>query len=112
MEQEKSMKTFPSRLLGLMLLSMLAACNGASSDSTSSAGASATTPSAESSASTGERPMDEVPVQTRLPNGDRQYGFRNGCTVVLEARRSVVKTEAAVCELHHRDIALLYASGD
>jgi len=56
--------------------------------------------------------MDEVPGQQQLPNGDRQYSFANGCLIVLEARRAVVKTEGAVCELHHRDIALLYASGD
>lgn len=59
-----------------------------------------------------ERPMDEVPVQQRLANGDRQYSFKNGCVVVLEPGRAVMKTEGDVCELHHRDIALLYASAD
>lgn len=58
------------------------------------------------------RPMDEVPREQRLPNGDRQYGFANGCVIVLEPRRAVVKSEGAVCALHHRDIALLYASAD
>jgi hypothetical protein len=61
---------------------------------------------------TGERPMDEVPVRKTLPNGDRQYAYRNGCVVVLEPKRAVVKTEGAVCQSHHRDISLLYASGD
>ena len=60
----------------------------------------------------GDRPMDEVPREQRLPNGDRQYGFENGCIIVLEPHRSVVKSEGAVCALHHRDIALLYASAD
>ncbi|SFB39678.1 hypothetical protein SAMN03159496_03431 [Rhizobium sp. NFR07] len=59
-----------------------------------------------------ERPMDEVPVRKTLANGDRQYAYRNGCIVVLEAKRAVVKTEGAVCQSHHRDISLLYASGD
>lgn len=58
------------------------------------------------------RPMDEVPRQQRLPNGDRQYGFQNGCIIVLEPQRAVVKSEGTVCALHHRDIALLYASAD
>lgn len=60
----------------------------------------------------GDRPMDEVPRQQRLPNGDRQYGFQNGCVIVLEPQRAVVKFEGEVCALHHRDIALLYASAD
>lgn len=60
----------------------------------------------------GERPMDEVPVQSRMPNGDRAYGFKNGCVVVLEPKRAVVRTESSICALHHRDIALLYASAD
>lgn len=58
------------------------------------------------------RPMDEIPCQQRLPNGDRQYGFSNGCIIVLEPQRAVVKSEETVCALHHRDIALLYASAD
>lgn len=58
------------------------------------------------------RPMDEVPRQQRLPNGDRQYGFQNGCVIVLEPHRAVVRSEGAACALHHRDIALLYASAD
>jgi len=56
--------------------------------------------------------MDEVPVQAQLPNGDREYGFANGCKVVLEAKRAVVKTARAACASHHRDIALLYAAAD
>lgn len=63
-------------------------------------------------ASTGPRPMDEVPVQSRMPNGDRAYSFENGCVVVLEAKRAVVRTESSICALHHRDIAVLYASAD
>ena len=63
-------------------------------------------------ASDGARPMDEVPVQARTTSGDRQYSFANGCVIVLEANRAIVRTEAASCQLHHRDIALLYASGD
>ncbi|RMC26530.1 hypothetical protein [Paracoccus siganidrum] len=59
-----------------------------------------------------DRPMDEVPREQRLPNGDRQYGFQNGCVIVLEPQRAVVKSEGTVCALHHRDIALLYASAD
>lgn len=60
----------------------------------------------------GDRPMDEVPRQQRLPTGDREYGFQNGCVIVLEPQRAVVKSEGTVCALHHRDIALLYASAD
>lgn len=59
-----------------------------------------------------ERPMDEVPQQNTLPNGDRSYAFRDDCLIVLEPQRAVVKSEAEACKLHHRDIALLYASGD
>lgn len=59
-----------------------------------------------------ERPMDEVPEQTNLMNGDRQYRFVNDCLVILEPQRAVVISESESCELHHRDIALLYASGD
>lgn len=59
-----------------------------------------------------ERPMDEVPRQTTLADGSREYGFRNGCVIVIEPTRAVVRTEASDCQLHHRDIALLYASAD
>ena len=59
-----------------------------------------------------ERPMDEVPVQKTLPNGNRHYSFKSGCVVVLEPQRAIVRSETGACELHHRDIALLYASGD
>ncbi|MCJ8138374.1 hypothetical protein [Falsirhodobacter halotolerans] len=59
-----------------------------------------------------ERPMDEVPQQTTLADGTRQYAFRNGCVVILEPTAAVLVREGAQCELHHRDIALLYASGD
>jgi hypothetical protein len=62
--------------------------------------------------STGDRPQDEVPKQQRSPAGDRIYSFENGCLVILEARRAVVKSEAPACKLYQRDIALLYASGD
>lgn len=89
------MKNLTCLLPGLPALFLLAACSA---------------PSAQTPA--GERPMDEVPRQTQLANGDRQYAFRNGCVIVLEARRAVVKSEGDVCALHHRDIALLYASGD
>lgn len=58
------------------------------------------------------RPMDEVPVQKQHPDGEREYRFSNGCVVLLEAKRAVVKRESGDCKLHHRDIALLYASGD
>lgn len=56
--------------------------------------------------------MDEVPVQSRTPQGDRKYSFRNGCVIVLQPNRAVVKSEGSACALYHRDIALLYASGD
>lgn len=58
------------------------------------------------------RPMDEVPVQQRRANGEREYRFGNGCVVVLQADQVVVRSESAPCELFHRDIALLYASAD
>jgi hypothetical protein len=45
-------------------------------------------------------------------NREREYRFANGCTVVLQASRAVLVREGAVCELHHRDIALLYALAD
>jgi len=59
-----------------------------------------------------ERPMDEVPVQQALPDGAREYRFTNGCMIVLEPDRAVVRSESDGCALHQRDIALLYASGD
>lgn len=59
-----------------------------------------------------ERPMDEVPAQRLLPSGEREYSFDNGCVVVLQARQAVLVREGDVCELYHRDIALLYASAD
>jgi hypothetical protein len=58
------------------------------------------------------RPMDEVPAQRTLANGEREYRFANGCAVVLEPAQAVVRAEIGPCELYHRDIALLYASGD
>ncbi|MCJ8053308.1 hypothetical protein GB928_015715 [Shinella curvata] len=82
-------------LIILPVILMLSACAGTSMP-----------PSAST------RPMDEVPTQVTLASGDRQYGFRNGCVIVLEPKRAVVKTEGRTCVLHHRDIALLYASGD
>lgn len=59
-----------------------------------------------------QRPMDEVPQQQVLPNGERAYQFENGCVVTLEPRRAVLRHESAACALYHRDIALLYASAD
>ncbi|MEO1950025.1 hypothetical protein [Thioclava sp.] len=56
--------------------------------------------------------MDEVPVQSVLPNGERQYSFEKGCDVILEPKAAVLVREDPECALHHRDIALLYASGD
>ncbi len=58
------------------------------------------------------RPMDEVPVQRATGTGERLYQFANGCEIVVESKRAVVKSESPQCQLHHRDIALLYASGD
>ncbi|MFT7967428.1 hypothetical protein ACMYM5_23080, partial [Salmonella enterica subsp. enterica serovar Enteritidis] len=58
------------------------------------------------------RPMDEVPQQHMLANGEREYRFDSGCVVVLHPSQAVVKSESGDCALHHRDIALLYASGD
>ena len=63
-------------------------------------------------ASVSERPLEEVPVQMLLSSGDREYRFANGCVIVLQPDRAVVLTESEVCELFHRDIALLYASAD
>ncbi|AOF92385.1 hypothetical protein [Sinorhizobium sp. RAC02] len=63
-------------------------------------------------ADTDQRPMDEVPVQKILSGGDRAYSYKNGCVIVLEPKRAVVKSEGARCQSHHRDISLLYASGD
>lgn len=59
-----------------------------------------------------ERPMDEVPVRMTLANGDRHYSFKSGCVVVLQPQRAVIKSETGACAPHHRDIALLYGSGD
>lgn len=56
--------------------------------------------------------MDEVPVQQLLASGDREYRFANGCVIVLQPDRAIVLTESKVCEMFHRDIALLYASAD
>lgn len=58
------------------------------------------------------RAMDEVPAQETLPNGNRQFSYANGCVIVLEPKRAVVTTQAPNCQPHHRDISLLYASGD
>lgn len=58
------------------------------------------------------QPMDEVPVERRLPNADREYRFANGCVVVLQPDQAVVTTESDDCLLFQRDIALLYASAD
>ncbi|QHQ34737.1 hypothetical protein [Algicella marina] len=85
------------RYLPVLLLPLLAACY----DSEPAPADGTTT-----------RPMDEVPDQELLENGQRQFGFDNGCEIVLEAERAVVVREKEVCELYQRDIALLYAAGD
>jgi hypothetical protein len=89
--------------LALPLIAMLTACTSAERQD-------AAAPARP--AATGERPMDEAPMQRTLLNGDREYSYRNGCVVVLEPRRAVVKSEGAACQSYHRDISLLYASGD
>lgn len=68
----------------------------------------------QTGADTPERPraMDEVPMQRVLASGEREYGFANGCTVVLQPAQAVLVRENTACELYHRDIALLYASAD
>lgn len=58
------------------------------------------------------RPMDEVPRQSVLPNGDREYGFASGCRITVEPQRAVEKARSGDCASHHLDIALLYAAGD
>ncbi|WP_156034950.1 hypothetical protein [Pseudorhizobium marinum] len=88
----------------LPLIAVLAAC--------SVAGSHQPTNTAGPGVATGDRPMDETPVRKTRPNGDREYSYNNGCRVVLEPRRAVVKAESSDCQLHHRDISLLYASGD
>ncbi|OJF99241.1 hypothetical protein [Pararhizobium antarcticum] len=90
-------------ILALPLLGTLTACSG---------GESKQVAKEDQPATNGERPMDEVPVRKTLPNGDREYSYVNGCVVVLEPKRAVVKTEGPNCQSHHRDISLLYASGD
>jgi hypothetical protein len=91
--------------ISLPMIAMLGACNSPTTQPQANAQTEPMTPA-------GERPMDEVPRQSVLANGDRQYSYRNGCAVVLEAKRAVVKSEGANCQSHHRDISLLYASGD
>lgn len=91
----------------LVVASMLSAC-GPGADPVASA-----PPAAESAPHTAaERPMDEVPGQETNAEGERLYRFANGCVVVVQARQAVVVREGPECESHHRDIALLYASGD
>ena len=107
-----------SVVVKLIVLATVASVAGCSD--TSAPGAPADPPAEAASAGTprdpgGEatpRPMDEVPQQENTADGSRQYRFANGCVVVLEARQAVVKSEGAECASHHRDIALLYASGD
>jgi hypothetical protein len=101
------MKTIPIFALALLL----AACSDPASPERVRP---ANEPSGEpaSDASEPGRPMDEVPEQQTLADGGREYRFDNGCVIVLEPARAVVRTESADCELYHRDIALLYASGD
>lgn len=92
------------RLLPVLILPLLAACETAPPAPPTVVGGTVTV--------SDPRPMDEVPQQSLLANGDRQYGFASGCRIVIEPRRAVVKSETGACELHHRDIALLYAAGD
>ena len=91
----------------LMVASLLSAC-GPGADSVASAPPAAETPTRAAE----ERPMDEVPGQETTAEGERLYRFANGCVVVVQARQAVVVRQAPECESHHRDIALLYASGD
>ncbi|MBC7279940.1 hypothetical protein [Hoeflea sp.] len=92
------------KMLALVLTVLLTACTGSAPP--------ASPPAASPQPAGPERPMDEVPAQQVLSGGDREYRFANGCVIVLEAEQAVVKIESASCELYHRDIALLYASGD
>lgn len=101
------MKTIPVFALALLLV---ACSDPASPERERPEGEPSGEPTSE--ASQPGRPMDEVPEQQTLANGDREYRFDNGCVIVLEPARAVVRTESADCELYHRDIALLYASGD
>ena len=96
-------------LYGVVSVLLLSACNG-HPETVSTSGAEPSVARGEGRVP--ERAMDEVPVQATLSNGDREYAFANGCRVVLDAKRAVVKKEDDVCASHHRDIALLYGSGD
>ena len=64
----------------------------------------------EPAASVSEHTMGEVPVQQFLSSGNREYRFAN--VIVLQPDLAIVLTESGVCELFHRDIALLHASAD
>ena len=98
-------------LYGVVPALLLSACGGQPETVTSPAAKSAEAAVAPQGPAP-ERAMDEVPVQATLSNGDREYAFANGCRVVLDSKRAVVKQEGDACESHHRDIALLYGSGD
>lgn len=109
------------RALLLCIPFALAACGGPPSSAPAPDAAPEATPATDVPAADAppaatpapaERPMDEVPKQETAANGDRQFLFANGCVVVLEPKRAVVKSEGKECESHHRDIALLYASAD
>lgn len=96
-------------LLLLSALGLTACAEPAARESSSTAPAASGSDTAPVSS---DRPMDEVPAQRVLADGGREYRFDNGCVIVLEADRAVVTTESEACALFHRDIALLYASGD
>ncbi|WP_349984961.1 hypothetical protein ABRP17_004730 [Stenotrophomonas sp. WHRI 8082] len=103
---------------GLAVASALSACgagappdNGAASSPAESVTPDADQP-AHAATPAAQRPMDEVPKQKTNAAGEREYQFNNGCVVVIEPKRAVVKSEGPGCASHHRDIALLYAAGD
>ncbi|NIJ68070.1 hypothetical protein [Xanthomonas sp. 60] len=99
-------------LYGVVPALLLSACGGQPEAVTSPEAKPAEAAAVPPQGTAPERPMDEVPVQATLSNGDREYAFANGCRVVLDSKRAVVKQEGDACESHHRDIALLYGSGD
>lgn len=56
------------------------------------------------------RPVDKALVPRRSLDGGRAFAFANGCQIVPEAVRAIVKTASAPCQPHHGHIARLYAS--
>ena len=99
-------------LYGVVPALLLSACGGQPETVPNDGAQAAEQATVRAQGDVAERPMDEVPVQATLSNGDREYAFANGCRVVLDPKRAVVKQEGDACESHHRDIALLYGSGD